>query len=171
MTPGCAGPEGPAGMASNSSMTASSTSPAGMGDMGSTDGLPDMRMYGSTAPPTASEVFPTLAASSPTTSARQPPTPQCRPPSPECRPTFHARQGRWSGCTDWQVKQQWQTAWCTSQIQTVEIEPLHPVSVPAGKRTLRVGVELRHLPGSPHISLQNLRLLRDLYAHLTLEFR
>ena len=32
-------------------------SPAGMGDMGSTDGLPDMRMYGSTAPPTASQVL------------------------------------------------------------------------------------------------------------------
>jgi hypothetical protein len=57
MTPGWAGPEGPAGMASNSAMTASSTSPAGMGDMGSTDGLSDMRMYGSTAPPTASEVL------------------------------------------------------------------------------------------------------------------
>jgi hypothetical protein len=34
LTPGWAGPEGPAGMASNSAMTASSTSPAGMGDMG-----------------------------------------------------------------------------------------------------------------------------------------
>jgi hypothetical protein len=44
-------------MASNPAMTASSTSPAGMGDMGSTDGLPDMRMYGSTAPPTAPEVL------------------------------------------------------------------------------------------------------------------
>jgi hypothetical protein len=57
MTPGWAGPEGPAGLASNSAMTASSSSPAGMGDMGSTDGLPDMRMYGSTAPPAASEVL------------------------------------------------------------------------------------------------------------------
>jgi hypothetical protein len=57
MTPGWAGPEGPAGMASNSTMTASSISPDGMGDMGSTDGLPDMRMYGSTAPPTAAEVL------------------------------------------------------------------------------------------------------------------
>src|SRR5215472_16703607 len=51
MTPGWAGPEGPAGMASGSGMAASSgsgtaassASPAGMGDMGSTDGLPDMR--------------------------------------------------------------------------------------------------------------------------------
>ena len=57
MTPGWAGPEGPAGMASGSGMAASPTSPAGMGDMGSTDGLPDMRMYGSTAPPTASQVL------------------------------------------------------------------------------------------------------------------
>jgi hypothetical protein len=57
MTPGWAGPEGPAGMASGSAMTASSSSSAGMGDMGSTDGLPDMRMYGSTAPPTASQVL------------------------------------------------------------------------------------------------------------------
>jgi len=44
-------------MAANTAMTASSTSLAGMGDMGSTDGLPDMRMYGSTAPPTAAEVL------------------------------------------------------------------------------------------------------------------
>src|SRR5262249_40724426 len=57
MTPGWAGPEGPAGLASGSRMAASPTSPAGMGDMGSTDGLPDMRMYGSTAPPTASQVL------------------------------------------------------------------------------------------------------------------
>jgi hypothetical protein len=57
MTPGWAGPEGPAGMAPGSGMTASSASPAGMGDMGSTDGLPDMRMYGQTAPPTASQVL------------------------------------------------------------------------------------------------------------------
>jgi hypothetical protein len=57
MTPGWAGPEGPARMVSGSAMTASSTSSAGMGDMGSTDGLPDMRMYGSNAPPTASQVL------------------------------------------------------------------------------------------------------------------
>ena len=65
MTPGWAGPEGPAGMASGSGMAASSgsgmaassASAAGMGDMGSTDGLPDMRMYGETAPPTASQVL------------------------------------------------------------------------------------------------------------------
>jgi hypothetical protein len=53
MTPGWAGPEGPAGSAPGSGMAAPS---AGMGDMGSTDGLPDMRMYGSTAPPTAAQV-------------------------------------------------------------------------------------------------------------------
>jgi hypothetical protein len=57
MTPGWAGPEGPAGMASGSGMAASSASRAGMGDMGSTDGLPDMRMYGPTAPPTAAQVL------------------------------------------------------------------------------------------------------------------
>jgi len=57
MTPGWAGPEGPAGLASGSRMAASPASPAGMGDMGSTDGMPDMRMYGSTAPPTASQVL------------------------------------------------------------------------------------------------------------------
>ena len=57
MTPGWAGPEGPAGMASGSRMAAAPASPAGMGDMGSTDGLPDMRMYGSTAPPTAAQVL------------------------------------------------------------------------------------------------------------------
>jgi len=57
MTPGWAGPEGPAGMASGSGMAASSSAPAGMGDMGSTDGLQDMRMYGSTTPPTASQVL------------------------------------------------------------------------------------------------------------------
>jgi len=62
MTPGWAGPEGPAGMAS---AAAPATSPAaspggvqpGMGDMGSTDGRPDMRMYGSAAPPTAGQVL------------------------------------------------------------------------------------------------------------------
>lgn len=62
MTPGWAGPEGPAGMASgpasgsgSGSLTSSGSS--GMGDMGSTAGLPDMRMYGSTAPPTAAQVI------------------------------------------------------------------------------------------------------------------
>lgn len=61
LTPGWAGPEGPAGMAASmatSQRPASSAAadPAGMGDMGSTGGLPDMRMYGSTAPPTAAQV-------------------------------------------------------------------------------------------------------------------
>jgi hypothetical protein len=65
MTPGWAGPEGPAGMASGtssgmSSRSSSSTVSVGMGDMGTTDGRPDMQMYGSTAPPTAGQV---LAAS------------------------------------------------------------------------------------------------------------
>jgi hypothetical protein len=62
MTPGWAGPEGPAGMASGTSsgMSSQSSSPAvnsGMGDMGTTDGQPDMQMYGSTAPPTAAQVL------------------------------------------------------------------------------------------------------------------
>jgi hypothetical protein len=62
MTPGWAGPEGPAGMASGtssgmSSQSSSSTLNSGMGDMGTTDGRPDMRMYGSTAPPTAGQVM------------------------------------------------------------------------------------------------------------------
>jgi hypothetical protein len=57
MTPGWAGPEGPAGMASGSSAAAPSVALPGMGDMGSTGGLPDMKMYGSTAPPTASQVI------------------------------------------------------------------------------------------------------------------
>ncbi len=59
MTPAWAGSEGPAGMASGSSgsMTSSADSlQSGMGDMGSTNGLPDMRMYGSTNPPTAPQV-------------------------------------------------------------------------------------------------------------------
>jgi hypothetical protein len=63
MTPAWAGSEGPAGMASGSagsssrSMVSSSDSlQGGMGDMGSTDGLPDMQMYGSTNPPTAVQV-------------------------------------------------------------------------------------------------------------------
>ncbi len=62
MTPGWAGPEGPARMASGTSSGMSSQSPSrpvspGMGDMGSTDGRPDMRMHGSTAPPTAGQVL------------------------------------------------------------------------------------------------------------------
>jgi hypothetical protein len=63
MTPGWAGPEGPAGMAAGMSSPSSSNSQSssgsltsGMGDMGNTDGLPDMQMYGSTAPPTAAQV-------------------------------------------------------------------------------------------------------------------
>ena len=59
MTPGWAGPEGPAGMSSMSSSTSASSTSAdsGMGDMGTTDGLPDMQMYGSTAAPTAGQVL------------------------------------------------------------------------------------------------------------------
>lgn len=60
MTPGWAGPEGPAGMARGPAMTTSATAPGaqpGMGDMGTTDGLPDMRMYGSAAPATAAQVI------------------------------------------------------------------------------------------------------------------
>jgi hypothetical protein len=62
MTPGWAGPEGPAGMAAGtssgmSSQSSSSTLNSGMGDMGTTDGQPDMQMYGSTAPPTAAQVL------------------------------------------------------------------------------------------------------------------
>ena len=61
MTPAWSGPEGPAGMASGSGsgagMAESPASSTGMGDMGSTDGLPDMRMYGTTAPPTASQIL------------------------------------------------------------------------------------------------------------------
>lgn len=67
MTPGWAGPEGPAGMASGMSphsslarsspaRSASSAAAPGMGDMGTTGGHPDMQMYGSTAPPTAAQV-------------------------------------------------------------------------------------------------------------------
>jgi hypothetical protein len=59
MTPGWAGPEGPAGMAAamaTQAATAPGASP-GMGDMGTTNGLPDMRMYGSTAPATAAQVI------------------------------------------------------------------------------------------------------------------
>jgi hypothetical protein len=49
-------------MASGSMSAQSSTSQSSaaldpsMGDMGSTDGQPDMQMYGSTAPPTAAQV-------------------------------------------------------------------------------------------------------------------
>jgi hypothetical protein len=60
MTPGWAGPEGPAGMASGMTATSSAAAPGaqpGMGDMGTTNGLPDMRMYGSTAPATAAQVI------------------------------------------------------------------------------------------------------------------
>jgi hypothetical protein len=76
MTPGWAGSEGPAGMASgmaahsssgaanstaaassSTALTAGSTLTSGMGDMGSTDGRPDMQMYGSTAPPTSAQVL------------------------------------------------------------------------------------------------------------------
>jgi hypothetical protein len=63
MTPGWAGPEGPAGMAamtSQSSSSASNSSSAltsGMGDMGTTDGQPDMQMYGTTTPPTSAQVL------------------------------------------------------------------------------------------------------------------
>jgi hypothetical protein len=62
MTPGWAGPEGPAGMTSTmSSLSAAATAAPGaqssMGDMGTTDGLPDMKMYGSTAPATAAQVI------------------------------------------------------------------------------------------------------------------
>ena len=58
MTPGWAGPEGPAGMASGmSSQSSSGTLDSGMGDMGTTDGQPDMQMYGSAAAPTAAQVL------------------------------------------------------------------------------------------------------------------
>jgi hypothetical protein len=67
MTPGWAGPEGPAGMAgatgsgsaagTSMSSSSSASASAGMGDMGTTDGQPDMKMYGSTAPATAAQVI------------------------------------------------------------------------------------------------------------------
>jgi hypothetical protein len=58
MTPGWAGPEGPAGMASAmSAQPAAAAASPGMGDMGSTDGLADMQMYGTAAPPTAGQVL------------------------------------------------------------------------------------------------------------------
>jgi len=53
MTPALAGPEGSAGMAAKPGTPAA----PGMGDMGTTAGLPDMRMYGSAAPPTAAQVI------------------------------------------------------------------------------------------------------------------
>ena len=67
MTPAWAGSEGPACMASGSSASSSGSSPSsmagssdslqgGMGDMGSTNGLPDMKMYGVAIPPTAAQV-------------------------------------------------------------------------------------------------------------------
>ena len=40
-----------------SSRSSSGTVNPGMGDMGTTDGQPDMRMYGTTAPPTAGQVL------------------------------------------------------------------------------------------------------------------
>jgi len=54
MTPALAGPEGP-GVASN--LRTAAPGLQGMGDMGTTGGLPDMKMYGSTAPPTAAQVI------------------------------------------------------------------------------------------------------------------
>ncbi len=60
MTPGWAGPEGPAGMASGMSAqppSAAAAADPAMGDMGTTDGLADMQMYGSTAAPTAAQVL------------------------------------------------------------------------------------------------------------------
>jgi hypothetical protein len=61
MTPAWAGPEGPAGMASSmSSLQSAAAAPGaqtGMGDMGTTDGLPDMKMYGSTKPATSNEII------------------------------------------------------------------------------------------------------------------
>ncbi len=61
LTPGWAGPEGPAGMAASmttatSPASSAASDQAGMGDMGSTGGLPNMQMYGSTAPPTAAQI-------------------------------------------------------------------------------------------------------------------
>jgi hypothetical protein len=60
MTPAWAGSEGPAGMASGSSSSSLSASSGGlqggMGDMGTTDGRPDMQMYGNTDAPTAAQV-------------------------------------------------------------------------------------------------------------------
>src|SRR5262249_7597003 len=60
MTPGWAGPEGPAGMAPHMTASSSAAAPGaqpGMGNTGTTDGLPDMRMYGSAAPATAAQII------------------------------------------------------------------------------------------------------------------
>jgi hypothetical protein len=58
MTPALAGPEGPAGVAGMAPKPGTpAPGPQGMGDMGTTAGLPDMKMYGSTAPPTAAQVI------------------------------------------------------------------------------------------------------------------
>jgi hypothetical protein len=57
MTPGLAGPEGPAGMAAGMAPKPAGPGPAAMPGMGSTAGLPDMKMYGSTALPTAAQVI------------------------------------------------------------------------------------------------------------------
>jgi len=54
MTPGWAGPEGPAGMAPGSPAASGSSSMPGMGTIA---GHPEMKMYGSTAPPTAAQVI------------------------------------------------------------------------------------------------------------------
>ncbi len=101
MLPGWAGPEGPAGMAAAAPGTGSPELP-GMPGMGSTSGLPDMKAYGSTAPPTAAQVIAagrrpgttgtrrkcctygssrTRAARSPTISAWRRPAPRCGPSS------------------------------------------------------------------------------------------
>ena len=56
MVPGWAGPEGPPGMAAAAPGAGSSGLP-GMRGMGSTSRLPDMKVYGSTAPPTAAQVI------------------------------------------------------------------------------------------------------------------
>lgn len=66
MTPAWAGSEGPSAMAAGSSSGTSSGSSAGanssdsmqggMGDMGATDGLADMQMYGDASAPTAAQV-------------------------------------------------------------------------------------------------------------------
>jgi hypothetical protein len=58
MTPGWAGPEGPAGMSQG--MTSAAAAPGaqpGMCDMGTTDGLPGMRKYGSAAPATPAQAI------------------------------------------------------------------------------------------------------------------
>ena len=62
MTPGWADPRGPRAWHPERhrvcpSQSPSSTVSSGMGDMGTTDGQPDMQMYGSTAPPTAAQVL------------------------------------------------------------------------------------------------------------------